>query len=67
MLEKQIHFLDNIFKGDYNYVMKTYLPYDYWYTVSVEEDIHVDFDNVPEKISGMLNACCQDQSGMKME
>lgn len=58
---------DNIFKDDYNYVMEIYLPYDYWYTVSVEGDIHVDFDNVLEKINGMLNACHPDHLGMKME
>lgn len=39
-----------------------YIPYDYWYTVSVERDHHVDFDNVPKKVAAFLNHCYQDQS-----
>lgn len=58
---------EDIFKDDYNYVMETYIPYDYWYTVTIERDIHVDFDNVPEKISDMLSVCYLDQPEMKME
>ncbi len=53
--------------ADWQYLKQTYLPYDYWYTVPIERDIHVDFDHVPEKINDMLNACYQDQPELKME
>ncbi|WP_199242565.1 hypothetical protein [Desulfosporosinus fructosivorans] len=46
---------------DFKYLNQTYIPYDYWYTVSVERDHLVDFDNVPEKIADMLNVCYLDQ------
>ncbi len=39
------------------YLSTVYIPYDYWYTVSLERDHHVDFDNVPEKIAGLLRVC----------
>ncbi|MHB8075670.1 hypothetical protein [Desulfosporosinus fructosivorans] len=42
-----------------------YIPYDYWYTVSVERDHHVDFDNVPEKIEGLLGVCHAEQPDME--
>jgi len=46
--------------------METYLPYN-WHTTSLERDIHVVFDNVPEKISDMLNVCYLNQQEMKMK
>ncbi|MHB8061623.1 MAG: hypothetical protein ACYDG2_03140 [Ruminiclostridium sp.] len=49
------------------YLSTVYIPYDYWYTVYIERDHHVDFDNVPEKIADMLNVCYSDQPEMKME
>lgn len=48
------------------YISQTYIPYEYWYTISLERDFHVDFDNVPEKIVGMLRACSSDHPEMKM-
>ncbi len=47
--------------ADTEYLSAVYIPYDYWYTVYIERDHHVDFDHVPEKVVGMLNACCPDQ------
>ncbi|WP_242859765.1 hypothetical protein [Clostridium argentinense] len=49
-------------EADANYVRETYIPCNYWYAVSVEQDIHVDFDHVLEKINGMLNVCYLDQA-----
>ena len=49
------------------YLDQTYIPYDYWYTVSLERDHHVDFNNVPENIADILNVCQPNQLGMKME
>lgn len=40
-------------------------PYDYWYTVSVERDHHVDFDKVPEKVAALLNHCYPKQPEME--
>lgn len=53
--------------SDTKYLNQTYIPYDYWYTVSLERDHHVDFDNIPEKIADILNVCHSNQLGMKME
>lgn len=36
------------------YISDNFIPYDYWYTADVEDDIHVDFDNVPENIEKLL-------------
>lgn len=57
---------EETYNDNYNYIMDTYIPYDYWYTAAIERDIHVDFENVPEKISDMLDACYPDQPEMKM-
>lgn len=58
---------EEIYNDNYNYIIDTYISYDYWYTATVEQDIHVDFENVPEKICGMLDVCYPDQYEMKME
>ncbi|WP_052315252.1 hypothetical protein [Desulfosporosinus youngiae] len=42
-----------------------YIPYDYWYTVSLERDHHVGFDNVPEKIVDLLRTCHVEQPKME--
>jgi len=47
------------------YLSTVYIPYDYWYTVSIERDHHVDFDNVPEKVAVLLNHCHPDQPEME--
>lgn len=49
------------------YLKDNYAPYDYWYTVMLERDHHVDFDNVPEKVIDLLNGCQPDQPELKME
>lgn len=49
------------------YISQTYIPYEYWYTISLERDFHVDFDNVPEKILDMLKVCSSNHPEMKME
>ncbi|WP_097015333.1 hypothetical protein [Anaerocolumna aminovalerica] len=59
--------MENMPAADSRYLSQTYMPYDYWYTISLERDHHVDFDNVPEKIADMLNGCYPDQPEMKME
>lgn len=47
--------------ADSKYLSAVYVPYDYWYTVSIEHDHHVDFDSVPEKVAKLLNYCYPDQ------
>ena len=49
------------------YLSTVYIPYKYWYTVSVEDDIHVDFDNTPEKVSTLLNHCCPSRHEMELD
>lgn len=40
-----------------SYLSTVYIPYNYWYTISIERDHHKDFENAPEKIADKLNAC----------
>jgi hypothetical protein len=47
------------------YLKAFYTPYDYWYTVYIQRDHHVDFDHVPEKVADMLNACYPEQQEQK--
>lgn len=47
------------------YLSSVYIPYDYWYTVTVERDHHVSFSNVPEKVAALLNHCYLDQPELK--
>ena len=47
------------------YLRTVYAPYDYWYTVYIERDHHVDFDRVPKKVADMLNACYPDHQEPK--
>ena len=47
------------------YLKAVYTPYDYWYTVYIQRDHHVDFDHVPEKVADMLNACYPEQQKQK--
>lgn len=47
------------------YLKDVYIPYDYWYTVSVGRDHHVDFDHVPEKIAALINHCNPKQPEME--
>ena len=52
--------------ADTTFIKNTYIPYDYWYTVTIERDIHVDFNQVPEKIADLLKGCYPDQPELKM-
>lgn len=52
---------------DSQYLRKAYIPYDYWYTITLKCDNHVDFDNIPEKVSDILSTCYPNQPKMKME
>lgn len=37
-----------------SYIMENYIPYDYWYTCPIEEDICANIDEIPESISSIL-------------
>ena len=37
------------------YLREHYQPYDYWYTVDIQRDHHVDFNRVPEAAANLLN------------
>lgn len=54
-------------EADFQYLRKMYIPYDYWYTITLERDHHVDLDNIPEKVSDILNACYLNQPELKLE
>ena len=54
-------------KEHVQYLKENYVPYDYWYTVTLERDHHVSFDNMPEKVSDMLHACHPNQPGLTMK
>ena len=43
--------------ADTKYLADVYVPYNYWYTVYIQRDHHVDLNNVPQKVAEMLEAC----------
>ena len=45
-----------------SYIREKFIPYDYWYTPEVERDIHVDYDNIPERAEELLEACIPEQT-----
>jgi hypothetical protein len=48
---------DEMKPADIKYLADVYVPYNYWYTVYIQRDHHVDFDHVPQKVAEMLEAC----------
>jgi len=40
-----------------NYMSNTYMTYEYWYTVDIEVDNHVNFNNVQPKVASLLSSC----------
>ncbi len=53
-------------KTEREYIDTNFIPYDYWYTVDVKRDHHVDFENVPEEISEMLNYCRPSENDLQL-
>lgn len=53
-------------KAEREYIDANFIPYDYWYTVDVERDHHMDFENVPEEICEMLNYCSPSENDLQM-
>ena len=53
------------------YIRKTFIPYDYWYTPKVENDIHVEHASVPPDVKTLLDACTmrrtEPEAHLKME
>lgn len=47
------------------YLRAVYTPYDYWYSVYIQRDHHVDFDHVPAAVAAMLDACYPEQQEKK--
>ncbi len=43
-------------------MIKQWIPYDYYYTPFVENDIHVNYSHLPESVSQMLGACRADEA-----
>lgn len=36
------------------YIRDNFIPYDYWYTADVENDIHIDLDEMPESVADLI-------------
>ncbi|NLO40920.1 MAG: hypothetical protein GX115_15800 [Ruminiclostridium sp.] len=49
------------------YLSDNYFPYDYWYTVYIEDDHHVDFERLPRKVAMLLSGCNYDQPELVMK
>ena len=47
------------------YISEHYIPYEYWYTVDIPHDIHVN-QNTPDKVAELLSACVPESPEMKM-
>ena len=41
-------------KAQKNYVKSQIVPCDYWYTVKIANDIHVDFNSMPKKVENLI-------------
>ena len=41
-------------KAQKNYVKSQIVPGDYWYTVKIANDIHVDFNSMPKKVENLI-------------
>lgn len=52
---------ESLTETDRNYLRKNFAPYDYWYTPIVEDDIHVDFENIPISVQFLLQLYRQGQ------
>lgn len=50
------------------FISENYMPYNYWYTIEVERDHHVDFENIPDNIKPLLDYCKGNElnNGMNM-
>lgn len=55
-----------ISKAEKEYISTNFIPYDYWYTIDVERDHHVDFKNAPDEICDMLNYCHPNENNLQM-
>lgn len=53
--------------ADRKYLRDNYGPYDYWYTIELERDYHVDFESIPAKVEDLLNHCPLDRPEIKLE
>ena len=42
------------------YLNDTFIPYDYWYTTMLSNDIHVNKNEMPEEVSEMITAATMD-------
>ena len=56
---------EHITEQQQEYIRKTFIPYDYWYTPEVEHDIHVDFESVPPEVAELLEACALHRPGLE--
>lgn len=61
------HGAENVTTDCVQYLKNNYVPYDYWYTATLDRDYHVNFENIPERVSELLNACHSDQPGLIMK
>ena len=37
--------------------VRSFMPYDYYYTINIPDDIHVDMDKMPDDVRGMVAYC----------
>ena len=55
--------LDNDLK---KYIREQYIPYNYWYTADVENDIHISFDDIPESVADLIDAARGEEPNMEL-
>ena len=55
--------LDNDMK---KYIREQYIPYDYWYTADVENDIHISFDDIPEAVADLIDTARGEEPNMEL-
>jgi hypothetical protein len=57
---------ENLSTVEKEHIDKNFVPYDYWYTVDLARDHHVDFENAPEEICEMREYCLSGENDLQM-
>jgi len=54
-------------KESSDFISQKYMSYDYWYTVQIEGDIHIDIDEMPEDVAPIYEFCQNGQPNQEQE
>jgi len=61
------HGSDELSPAESKYLSDICIPYDFWYTVYIEQDHYADFTRLPRKVAMLMSGCNYDQPEMVMK